>query len=108
MIVSFDFDGTLCKHEFPKIGSPNIEMINLARRLKSEGHKLILYTCRDGEYLKDAVDWCKAWGIEFDAVNDDLPEVKKEFYCKSVKVYADIYIDDRNYCPNCDKRMEIK
>ena len=108
MIISVDFDGTLCKHEFPLIGSPNMELINTIKRWKSEGHKIILWTCRDGKYLDEAVFWCRERGLVFDAVNDDVKEVKDNFVSKSTKLYADIYIDDRNYCFKCDKGIKIK
>ena len=108
MIIACDFDGTLCKHEFPNIGSPNIEVINFIKRLKNQGHKIILWTCRDGKYLDEAVNWCKNFGLEFDTVNDNIQEVKDNFVQLSNKVYADIYIDDRNYCFKCDKGIKIK
>ena len=108
MIIAVDFDGTLCKHEFPKIGSPNMEVINLIKKFKSQGHKIILNTCRDGKYLEEAIDWCRFEGLEFDAVNDNVQEVKDNFFELSNKIYADIYIDDRNYCFKCDKGVKIK
>ena len=108
MIIAVDFDGTLCKHEFPNIGSPNIELINMLRKLKNEGHKIILNTCRDGKYLIAAISWCQDFGLTFDAINENLLEIKREFFELSNKVYADIYIDDRNYCFKCDKGINIK
>jgi len=108
MIISCDFDGTLCEHRFPNIGSPNMEVINFVKKLRSQGHQIILWTCRDGIYLKEAVRWCKGYGLYFDAVNDNLPAIKQNFTELSNKVYADIYIDDRNYCFKCDKGMKIK
>jgi hypothetical protein len=44
--------------------------------------------------------------LEFDAVNDDVPAIKQSAFGrdKSGKVYADIYIDDRNVD---DKRLEL-
>ena len=96
MILGIDFDGTLCEHTYPAIGKSNMQLINKLKILKENGHKLILWTCRDGIKLDEAVEWCKKLGLEFDAINDDLPEIKKSFTFKSQKVYADIYIDDRN------------
>lgn len=109
MIIAVDFDGTLCEHKFPNIGKANIEVINLIKKFKSQGHQIILWTCRDGIYLEDAVKWCKnKFGIYFDAINDNVQEVKDKFVKVSNKIYADIYIDDRNYCFKCDKWTEIK
>ena len=35
-IIAVDFDGTLCENEWPKIGTPNFELI---RYLKNEQKK---------------------------------------------------------------------
>jgi hypothetical protein len=96
MIISTDFDGTLCEHKYPDIGEPYLDIINWLIGYKKSGAKLILLTCRDKKELQEAVEWCKGYGLEFDAVNDDVPEVKATFTNKSNKVYADIYLDDRN------------
>jgi len=96
MIICVDFDGTLCEHKFPEIGEPYLEVINKLKLRRQHGDKLILWTCRDGRPLDEAVAWCKQLGLEFDAVNDDLPEIKKNFIFKSKKVYGDVYLDDRN------------
>jgi hypothetical protein len=96
MIICIDFDGTLCEHRFPEIGQPYLGVIEKLKARKQNGDKLILWTCRDGKPLDEAVEWCKQFGLEFDAVNDDLPEIKKSFIFKSKKVYGDVYLDDRN------------
>ncbi len=36
-----------------------------------------LWTCRAGEALSKAVEWCREHDLEFDAVNDNLPENAK-------------------------------
>ncbi len=103
MIIGIDFDGTLCEHKYPEIGKPNLNLITKLIDRQFKGDKLILWTCRDGKRLDEAVEWCDIYGLVFDAINDDLPEIKRTFTFKSKKVYADIYIDDRNYCFKCDK-----
>ena len=47
--------------------------------------------------LEDAVSWCRKYGLEFDAINDNLPESIKCYGNNSRKVDADFYIDDRNW-----------
>lgn len=97
VIFAVDFDGTLCRHDFPRIGHGNQGLIEKLIEVRRNGSKLILWTCRHGEYLRAAVEWCKERGLEFDAVNDDLPEVVESFGSeKSRKVFANFYIDDRN------------
>lgn len=96
MIIAIDFDGTLCEHQFPEIGEPNLTLIAILIAKRKKGDKLILWTCRHSIRLDEAVEWCEMLGLEFDAVNDDILETKETFTFKSEKVFADIYIDDRN------------
>ena len=94
MIYAVDFDGTLCESKFPLIGKPNIPLIEFLKTEKQNGHRLILYTMREGDVLDEAVNWCKQFNLVFDAVNDNLPD---QIYCENTrKVYADVYIDDHN------------
>ena len=106
MIIAIDFDGTLCTHAYPEIGEPIKENIRLFIRLRKSGASLILWTCRGGYYLEEAIKWCKKQGLEFDAINDDLPEIKSfNKLPKSNKVYADYYFDDKNITR--DKLVQI-
>lgn len=98
-IVAVDFDGTLVKDAYPNVGEPIWSMINYCKALRKVGVKLILWTSRDNETpdraLDRAVNWCKDNGLEFDAVNENLPELKEIFQNDTRKVYADLYIDDK-------------
>lgn len=96
MIVAVDFDGTLCENAYPNIGSPNITLIEYLKNARSKNmDKLILWTCRCDDKLQEALDWCKLYGLEFDSVNEDLPEIKERFYSSGKKIFADVYIDDK-------------
>lgn len=100
MIIAVDFDGVLCKNEFPNIGPPNYEIISLIRELIDKGHEVILWTTRNGEELTKAVDWCGDRGLHFCNVNGPAPSNKSEYEnvypTESRKIYADVYIDDHN------------
>ena len=95
MIIAVDFDGTLCIQNYPNIGEANTELINALIVRKQAGDKLILWTCREETLLENAVAWCKQQGLEFDAVNDNLEEIKVKYQHNSRKITADIYIDDK-------------
>lgn len=95
-IIAVDFDGTLCANKFPDIGAPNQALIDYLKSEKKFGRKLILWTCRVGDRLDLAVEWCKTHGLEFDAVNENLPEIVEMYGGESRKIYADWYIDDHN------------
>lgn len=64
--------------------------------LIKEHHKLILWTVREGDLLKEALEWCRERGVEFYAVNRDYPEEDIAHQGFSRKIKADIFIDDRN------------
>ena len=96
MIIAVDFDGTLHKAEWPEIGDPTPGAVEAMRRLKDDGHYLIIWTCREGKYRYDMYDWMVKQGIPFDAINDNNSNLAKEFGYNARKVYADIYIDDHN------------
>lgn len=93
-VYAVDFDGTLCVKEWPGIGAPNRKLISYLIGRRKEGCKVILWTCRAEERLQEAVDWCRGYGLMFDAVNDNLPENIEKFGNNTRKVFADCYIDD--------------
>lgn len=96
-IIAVDFDGTLCESNYPLAGAPNMHLLDSLRILKRKKHvKIILWTCRTGENLEFAVNWCKEHGLIFDAVNENLPDPVTHFGGDCRKVYADFYIDDKN------------
>lgn len=99
MIVAVDFDGTIVKDNYPGIGEINVGTVNYLNNLKEIGAKLILWTCRSDKQLVEALEFCKEIGLEFDAVNDNLPETVAKYGGNSRKIFADIYLDDRGFIP---------
>ena len=98
-IIAVDFDGTLCTDCFPDIGQPNTALIVLLQGLKQQGRQIILWTCRCGKQLEEAVEWCRKRELEFDAVNENLPEIIEKYGSDGRKIYADVYIDDKSCFP---------
>lgn len=93
--IAIDFDGTLVEDEYPKIGKPVIFAFDTLKKLQDNGHRLILWTYRNGRALDEAVQFCQSQGIVFYAVNKSFPE--EDFDPEySRKINADIFIDDRN------------
>lgn len=56
--IAVDFDGCLCSDAFPDIGAPNWEVITEAIKERTAGAGLILWTCREGKLLEEAVTAC--------------------------------------------------
>lgn len=94
-IIAVDFDGCLCVKKWPEIGEPIWPTIHALQKRQAEGDKIILWTCRDGEQLTEAVVWCLNHGLKFDAINDNLPENIARYGNNSRKVWASEYWDDR-------------
>lgn len=95
-IIAVDFDGTLCTNKWPDIGEPNLSIIEWLKQAQLTGNKLILWTCRTGEMLNEALGWCLDHGLYFDAINCNVPESIARFGGDSRKVFADLYIDDKS------------
>lgn len=95
LTIAVDFDGTIVEHRYPKIGKEMLFAFDALRKLQANGHRLILWTIREGRYLEEAVEYCRANGVEFYAINKNYPE---ETFTEGMsrKVNADLYIDDRN------------
>lgn len=93
--IAIDFDGCLCEPAWPNIGEPHWNVIQYAKEEQGKGAGLILWTCRVGDRLKEAVDACAGWGLIFDAVNDNLPERIAAYGANPRKVNADEYWDDK-------------
>ena len=117
-----DFDGTMVSHEFPLIGK-DIGAVPVLRKLVENGHKIILYTMRSdkkevkskdynihqkgGDYLTQAVNWCKTHKIPLYGIQTN-PTQKN--WTDSPKCYANNYIDDAAIgCPlKIDKKISSR
>ena len=97
MLIAVDFDGTIVTHKYPEIGEEIPFAIDTLKMLRQDGHRLILWSVREGRLLKEAVEYCRQRGLEFYAVNRDYPEETTEsnpHFSRKLKV--DLFIDDRN------------
>jgi len=100
--LAVDYDGTLFQGSWPKIGEPKWDIINKVKQFKEEGAEIILWTCREGISLDQAIQRVKEVGLEFDAINDNSPS-QKEYMKKKLeqgeefatrKIFADFYVGD--------------
>ena len=105
-ILAIDFDGTITKdNDFPKCGKLMPEVQEVLQELHHKGCKIILWTCRSGQDLANAITWCEAWGIPIDFVNENIPTIK----FGNPKIFANYYIDDLNLggFPGWEKVLKI-
>lgn len=96
MIIAVDFDGTIVEHRYPAIGKEIPFATRTLHKLVEDGHRLILWSVREGKLLDEAVEWCREHGVEFYAVNRDFEEEDGTGRSFSRKLKADLFIDDRN------------
>lgn len=100
MIIAVDFDGTLFENNYPEIGEPIWKVINYCIEAKDQGNTLILWTCREGRELDEAIEACNKVGLSFDYINENTSEnIDKYQGIDNRKVFADIYIDDKALNP---------
>ena len=103
--IAVEFDGTLWYSKWPACGQPNQALITYLQEWRRNGNKLILWTCRAGDALSKAVEWSREQNLEFDAVNDNLPEIIELYGNNSRKITCDYYIDDRMLLPEAVKAV---
>lgn len=98
-VVAVDFDNTICyTTKYPNIDKPIPHAMDVLRVLMNDPYTiLILWTCREGEYLQQALDFCELYGIKFDYVNENCKHNLDLYTVNCRKVSADIYIDDKSY-----------
>lgn len=93
--IAIDYDGCLAINSWPGVGEPNWPVINRAKEEQAKGAKLILWTCREGDKLEEALNACWKWGLRFDSVNESLPEWIEAWGNSPRKIGATEYWDDR-------------
>ena len=99
MVFAIDFDGTIVVNKFPAIGAEITHTTNFIRKyIQSNPHnQWVLWTMREGEVLRNALDWLEDHDLKPDAVNDNVKQLQEEWGNNPRKVYADFYIDDHNF-----------
>jgi hypothetical protein len=93
MTIAVDFDGTLHTGQYPEIGLPAPYAADVLQRLSTEGHYIIIWTCRENKTQTDMVNWLIENQIPFNRINDNIEW--EQYGYNARKVNADVYIDDR-------------
>lgn len=97
MTIAVDFDGTIVEHRYPHIGKERPFAVATLKKLQEDGHRIILWSVREGRLLDEAVEWCKDRGLTFYAVNRDYEEETMDNNPSwSRKLKVSLFIDDRN------------
>lgn len=100
--IALDFDGTLVEHNYPYIGvikeNTIIKLRERCEELTQRGYLpvLILWTCREGQRLQEAKEWCNQ-NLPKNLIPtyyNENPEIHQTDVACS-KIYADEYWDDK-------------
>ena len=100
LIIAVDWDDTMAIGPFDGEQQFDMVMVDKLKAFKEKGASLVLWTCRCGSSLADAVNTAKFIGLHFDSVNDDCAAADKiaaeyGLLTMSIKVYAHLYVDDK-------------
>ena len=105
-ILAVDYDSSLFEGSYPEIGAPKQDIIDKVKEFKRHGAEIAFWSCRsEGRVLEEAIQRCKEVGIEFDAINDNVPSQKQYMEEQKKignifalrKIFADFYLDDSAY-----------
>ena len=103
-IIAVDFDNTIAYTKYPKIISEVPYAFDVLRVLSEDPRfVMILWTCREGDMLKEALAFCNIRGVHFDYVNENDKERIKLYENDCRKIGADMYIDDKSAQINVEK-----
>ena len=75
---------------YERFGEIKDYALEAIHNLQAAGHKIVLWTCREGYYLDEARKWLNNHGIDLDCYN------YSPYQLQSRKIVADVYIDDKN------------
>lgn len=96
--VAIDFDGTITEPaEYPAIGELRPMAKKTIEHLKEKGLVLVLWTCRTGNDLRDALEFLENHDITFDYVNENPKELQDVYKNDPRKLGVDVFIDDKNF-----------
>jgi len=90
IIIAVDYDDTISPWKMRGFDPKRtIEVLQVA---KNTGAYLVIFTSCSEDRYPEITEYCKSQGLEVDAINKtpiDLP------YGNGIKIYANIFIDDR-------------
>lgn len=94
-IISIDYDDTIVVADYPNVGKIKPFAQIVINTLYEEGHTIIIWTCRSGDHEKAAALYLNECGVKFHHINENHPDNIAQYDSDSRKVYADIYVDDK-------------
>ena len=107
-IISIDYDDTIVYADYPNIGTIKPHAREVINNLYNEGHFIIIWTCRSGHHEQMASMYLREMGVKFHHINENHPENIVQYDSDSRKIFADIYIDDKQLGGLPESWLEIE
>lgn len=114
-LVGIDFDNTLVENEYPKIGKLKIRMLeiigNEQDKYGKENVDFILWTCRRGKELENAIEFIKENKLPIKYFNESHPQALEYFNvvgkipAKTRKIFTNVLYDDRTRNPIVEDKI---
>jgi guanylate kinase len=96
LVISIDFDQTIVSDVYPKVGRLMYGAKETIQHWHQKGHEIVINTCREGEHLRDVIDFLRENDIPYDAVNRNAQSRLLKYGIDSRKVSCDVQLDDKN------------
>ncbi len=96
MIIAVDFDDTLVYSDYPNVKGIKPDAAQILEKLIDEGNDIIIWTCRMDEPLEIAKQFLKEMEVKHHYINEHVPRLIEKYKNDTRKIYADVYIDDKN------------
>jgi hypothetical protein len=102
--IAVDFDGVIANYEgwteSSRIGAPRQDVVEALKVLRSEGWKIVVYSCRGS---LEIAPYLMEHAIPFDEINPGPPKPTK-----GPKPRATVYWDDRACCYSGNALEDLK
>lgn len=106
-IISIDYDDTIVVADYPNTGKIKPFAALVINTLFEEGHTIIINTCRTEEHEWLAGKYLDDCGVKYHHINENHPDNIAMYDSDSRKIYADVYIDDKQLGGLPDHWLEI-
>jgi hypothetical protein len=108
MVIAIDFDGTIAEHTYPECGKIKPHAKEVINRLYNAGHEIIIWTCRWDHPMELCRQFLAEHGIKYHKLNEHVDWAIEMFKNDTRKIFADVYIDDRQLggIPDCWLKIE--
>lgn len=96
LTLGIDFDDTIVNTQWPTIKGLRNGAKEAINKLHEDGHYIIINTCRWENQQHEAEVFLYEQGIRYNAINRHNPSAMLLYGNDTRKIWADIYIDDKN------------